>query len=129
MSASRSDQLIARIEAHIGCWKQFNCLANAARAKRIGPEDESHFLELKKIIALDAEIIFNSIEVQIPAREEITVLIGRAPSLRHLSEMGEGDWRGIENAWHKICIGWHSILGQFKIKQRNVETPFIGWKK
>ena len=50
MSDKRAGQLIARIEVHIGCWKQFNCFVNLARAKRFGPEDESHFLELKKII-------------------------------------------------------------------------------
>ena len=43
--------------------------------------------------------------------------------------MNEGELRGIENNWHKIYIGWHSILGQLKIKQRNGETSFFGRKK
>ena len=60
------DQLIARIEAHIECWKQFNNFAIAARASKFRPEDESHFLELKKIIAQDAETIFTAIEVSVP---------------------------------------------------------------
>jgi hypothetical protein len=128
MSAIPFDQLIARIEAHIECWKQFNNFAIAARAKKFGPEDESHFLELKKIIALDAETIFNSIEVRLPAREEITALIARAPSLRHLSETGRGDWHGIEDAWHKIYIGWHAVLGQVKIKRRGGDTSFFNEK-
>ena len=129
MSAKHPDPLIARTETHIGCWKQFNHFVTVARAKKIGPEDESHFLELKKILVQDLEMIFSSVEVKSPARAEIIALIARAPSLRHLSEMGEGDLRGIENAWHKIYISWHSILGQLKIKQRNGETSFFGKKK
>ena len=126
MSAKRSDQLIAQIEIHIGCWRQFNHFVNLARAKQFGPEDESHFLELKDIIAQDLEMMFASIEVESPTKPEIIALIGRAPSLRHLSEMGEGDLRGIENDWHKIYIAWHSILGKLKIKQRSGETSFSG---
>jgi hypothetical protein len=129
MSARRLDQLIAQTETHIECWKQFNHFVNVARGKKFGPADESHFLDLKSIIAQDLEMIFASIEVQSPGKEEIIALIGRAPSLRYLSEMGDGELRGIENNWHKIYIGWHSILGQLKIKQRNGETSFFGKKK
>jgi hypothetical protein len=125
----RIDQLIAQTEAHIECWKQFNHFVNIARAKKFGPDDEVRFLELKSIIAQELEIIFAAIEVATPTKEEIITLIGYAPSLRYLSEMGEGDLRGIENNWHKIYIGWHSILGQLKIKQRNGETSFFGRKK
>jgi hypothetical protein len=129
MSAKRHDESITWIETHIECWKQFNHFVNVARAKQFGPEDESHFLELKKIIAQDLELIFASIDVQLPTKQEIIALIGRAPSLRHLSEMGEGDLHGIKNAWHTIHIGWHSILGQLKIRQRNGDTSFFGRKK
>ena len=129
MSAKRSDQLIAQIEIHIGCWRQFNHFVNLARAKQFGPEDESHFLELKKIIAQDLEMIFASIGVKSPTKPEIIALIGRAPSLRHLSAMSEGDLHGIENDWHRIYTGWHSILGQLKIKQRSGATSFSGGGK
>jgi hypothetical protein len=129
MSANRLDQLIVRTETHIECWKQFNHFVNVARSKKFGPEDEAHFLELKSIIAQDLEMIFASVEVQTPTKEEIIALIGHAPSLRYLSEMGDGDLRGIENNWHKIYIGWHSVLGQLKIKQRSGETSFFGKKK
>ena len=123
------DQLIAQTEAHIECWKQFNHFVNIARAKKFGSEDESHFLELKSIIAQDLEMIFDSIEAQSLNKEEVIALISHAPSLRFLSEMGQGELRGIENSWHKIYIGWHSILGQLKIRQRNGETSFFGRKK
>jgi hypothetical protein len=125
----RIDQLIAQTEAHIECWKQFNHFVNVARSKKFSPEDESHFLELKSIIAQDLEMIFDAIEVQTLAKDEIIALIERTPSLRSLGGMGEGELRGIENAWHKIYIGWHSILGQLKIRQQSGETSFFGRKK
>jgi hypothetical protein len=117
MNAMPYEQLTARIEAHIECWKQFNHFALAARAKKFGPEDESHFLELKKIIAQDAEMIFSAIADKPSAKSEITALLGRAPSLRHLSETGRGDWREIEEAWHNIYIGCHATLGKLKAKK------------
>jgi hypothetical protein len=127
--SNKIEQLISQTETHIECWKQFNHFVNIARAKKFGPDDEVRFLELKSIIAQDLEIIFSSIEVESPTKGDIIALIGHAPSLRYLSEMGEGELRGIENNWHKIYIGWHSILGQLKIKQRNGETSFFGRKK
>jgi hypothetical protein len=127
--SAKIEQLINQTETHIECWKQFNHFVNVARAKKFVPDDEVRFLELKSIIAQDLEIIFASIEVASPTKEEIITLVGYAPSLRYLSEMSEGDLRGIENNWHKIYIGWHSILGQLKIKQRNGETSFFGRKK
>ena len=46
------------------------------------------------------------------------------------SEMSEGALRGIESQWHKIYIGWHSILGQLKVKQHAEEAKsFFGGKK
>jgi hypothetical protein len=129
VSVEDPGQLIVLIEIHIGCWKQFNYFVNAARAKMFGPDEEFHFLELKKIMAKDLEVIFASIEARSPARTEIPALMGRAQSLRHLSEMGEGDLHDIENAWHKIYISWHSILGQLKMKQRNGEISSTGGKK
>ena len=124
------DQLIAQTEAQIECWKQFNHFVNLARAKKFGPEDETHFLELKSIIAQDLEIIFSSIEVQALAKDEVIALVDRTPSLRYVSEMNEGEFRGIESAWHKIYIGWHSILGQLKVKQRAEEAKaFFRWKR
>jgi hypothetical protein len=127
--SAKIEQLINQTETHIECWKQFNYFVNIARAKKFGPDDEARFLELKSIIAQDLEIIFAHIEVASPSKDEIITLIGYAPSLRYLSEMNEGELRGIENNWHKIYIGWHSILGQLKIKERNGETSFFGRKK
>jgi hypothetical protein len=44
--------------------------------------------------------------------------------------MSEGSLRGIEAQWHKIYIGWHSILGQLKVKERAEDAKaFFRWKK
>jgi hypothetical protein len=130
MTPKEINQLVTQIETHIECWKQFNHFISLARAKKFSPADDHHFLEIKSIIVQELELIFASIEVQSPTREEIHSLIGSAPSLRLLSEIGEGALRNLETQWHKIYIGWHSILGQLKVKQRAVENKgFWGGKK
>jgi hypothetical protein len=129
MNAKELNQLVTQIETHIECWKQFNHFVNVARAKKFGPPDENHFLEIKSIIVQELELIYASVEVVSPTREEIHALIGNAPSLRYLAEMSEGALRGLESQWHKIYIGWHSILGQLKVKQRAEENKNFWGKK
>jgi len=122
MTPKEINQLVTQIETHIECWKQFNHFISLARAKKFGPADDNHFLEIKSIIVQELELIFAAIDVQSPTREEIHGLITNAPSLRYLSEMSEGALRGLETQWHKIYIGWHAILGQLKVKQRSEEA-------
>jgi hypothetical protein len=122
MNSKDINQLVTQIETHIECWKQFNHFITLARAKKFGAAEENHFLEIKSIIVQELELIFASIEVHSPTREEIHTLIGSAPSLRYLSEAGEGALRGLESQWHKTYIGWHAILGQLKVKQRAEEN-------
>jgi hypothetical protein len=130
MTPKEINQLIAQIETHIECWKQFNHFVDTARARKFGAADESHFLEIKSIIVQEIELIFAHVEAASPSRDEIHALIGSAPSLRALSEMSEGSLRGIEAQWHKIYIGWHAILGQLKVKQHAEESrSFWGDKK
>ena len=130
MTAKELNQLVTQIETHIECWKQFNHFINVARGKKFGPAEESHFLEIKSIIVQEIELIYAAIEVASPTRDEIHALIGNAPSLRYLSEIGEGGLRGLESQWHKIYISWHSILGQLKVKQRAEDNKSIwGAKK
>ena len=129
MTATELNQLVTQIETHIECWKQFNHFINVARTKKFGPAEENHFLELKSIIAQELELIFASVEAVSPSREEVLGLIGNAPSLRHLSELNEGAVRNLESQWHRIYIGWHSILGQLKVKQRTEETKTFWGKK
>ena len=130
MTLKEINQLVAQIETHIECWKQFNHFVNVARIKKFGAADESHFLEIKSVIVQEIELIFAHVEAASPTRDEIHGLIGSAPSLRYLSEMSEGTLRGIEAQWHKIYISWHAILGQLKVKQNTEETKsFWGAKK
>jgi hypothetical protein len=130
MTPKELNQLVTQIEAHIECWKQFNHFINIARAKKFSPTDETQFLEIKSVIVQELELIFNAVEVQSPTRDEIHALISGAPSLRFLSEMSDGALRGLESQWHKVYIGWHSILGQLKVKQKTEDTKaFWGSKK
>lgn len=129
MTSKDINQLVTQIETHIECWKQFNQFIASARAKKFGPADDNHFLEIKSIIVQELELIYAAVDVQSPTREEIHHLISNAPSLRFLSEMSEGALRGLETQWHKIYIGWHAILGQLKVKQRTVEQKTFWGKK
>jgi hypothetical protein len=36
--------------------------------------------------------------------------------------MNEGALRNLESQWHRIYIGWHSIQGQLKVRQRDEEA-------
>ena len=130
MTPKEINQLVAQIETHIECWKQFNHFIAVARAKKFSAADDNHFLEIKSIIVQELELIFASVEVASPTREEIHTLIGSAPTLRSMGDMNEGGLRNLESQWHKIYIGWHSILGQLKVKQRSAENKtFWGGKK
>ena len=122
MRDKKLDQLVNQMENYLECWKQFNHYLNLARAKKFGPEDDAHFLEIKSIIVQELELILAAVEVPSPTKEEIHALVGNAPSLRYLSEMSEGVLRNLENQWHKIYIGWHSILGQLKVRQREFNS-------
>jgi len=122
MSNKKLDSLIQQTENYLECWKQFNNFINLARGKKFGPEDENQFLEIKSVLVQELELILASIEVGSPTKEEIHGLIGNAPSLRYLGEMSEGALRNVENQWHKIYIGWHSILGQLKVRQHSEVT-------
>jgi hypothetical protein len=122
MSNKKLDELTTQMENYLECWKQFNQFVNLARTKKFSQEDETQFLEVKSILVQELELILSALEITSPNREEIHVLVGNAPSLRYLSEMNEGVIRNLENEWHKIYIGWHAILGQLKVRQRNGEA-------
>lgn len=122
MTPKDINQLVTQIETHIECWKQFNQFIALARAKKFSAEDENQFLEVKSVLVQELELILSSVEVASPSRAEVHDLVGNAPSLRYLSEMNEGVLRNLENAWHKVYIGWHAILGQLKVRQREEEA-------
>ena len=122
MSNQKLDQLVDQVENYIECWKQFNHFVTLARAKKFSQEEDNQFLEVKSVLVQELELILASIEVASPTREDIHTLITDAPSLRYLSDLNEGAARAFESQWHRIYIGWHSILGQLKVRQRGEQS-------
>ena len=112
------EELVQHTENFIECWKQFNNFINLARTKKYTPEEENHFLEVKSVLIQELELILAAMEIGTPTKEEVHALVGSAPSLRFLSESQEGVIRNIESQWHRVYIGWHSILGQLKVQQQ-----------
>jgi len=125
MDRKRLDELIIQIENYLECWKQFNHYLALARTKKFSQEDENQFLEIKSVLAQELEIILSAVECTSPNKEEVHALVGGAPSLRYLSELNDGSLRNLENQWHKIYIGWQSILGQLKVQHRQVESKSV----
>lgn len=119
MQQKQMHQLIQQLENYTECWKQFNHFVNVSRGKKFTHEDEAEFLEVKSVIVQQMEMVLASIEAGSPSKEEVLTLIGSAPSLRYLSEMNDSALRNVESQWHKLYIGWHSVLGQLKVHQRN----------
>jgi hypothetical protein len=120
MQPKQMHQLIQQLENYTECWKQFNHFVNVARAKKFTHEDEAEFLEVKSVIIQQMEMVLASIEAGSPSKEEVLTLVGSAPSLRYLSEMNDSAIRNVESQWHKLYIGWHSVLGQLKVHQRQL---------
>lgn len=120
MRDKKLDQLIQQLETFLECWKQFNRFINLTRARKFGPEDEQQFLEVKSVLVQELELILSIVDNGTPSREETHALIAAAPSLRFVSELNDSALRGLENQWHKIYIGWHSVVGQLKVRQRHL---------
>src|SRR5580698_7376998 len=117
MQNKKLDQLVTQLENYLECWKLLNHFINLARGKKFTAGDEKEFLEVKSIVVQELELINAAIECTSPSREEVHAFIAGVPSLRYLSEGNEGALRGLENQWHKIYVGFQSILGQIKVKQ------------
>ena len=127
MSNKKLDHVIVQLENFLECWKQMNTFINQAREKKFTSESESQFLEVKSVVVQEMELILAAIENVEPSRDEIMALIGSIPSMRSLGELHEGALRGVENQWHKVFIGWQSMLGQLKVKQREERSKsFFG---
>jgi hypothetical protein len=127
MDQKKLDDLIVQIENYLECWKQFNHFIVVARSKRYSQDDESQFLELKSVLTQELELILASVECNSPTKEEVLSLVSTTPSLRYLADQNDASLRNIENHWHKIFIGWQSILGQLKVQQRQVEPKSSLW--
>ena len=125
MNKTNVEQLILRMEGYLECWKQFNAFMSMARQKRFSPDDENQFLEIKSVITQELELILSSMDCGPISRDDVHSLISSGPSIRFLSEMNENSLRNVENHWHKLFIGWQSILGQLKVKQQQIEAKSL----
>jgi hypothetical protein len=128
MDQQKLDDLITEVENYLECWKQFNQSVVLARSKKFSQDDENQFLELKSVLTQELELILASFaEGSSPTKEEVIALVSASPSLRYLSEQNDSTLRSLENEWHKIYIGWQSILGQLKVQQRQVVPKSSLW--
>jgi hypothetical protein len=127
MDQTKLEDLISQIENYLECWKQFNQYVAQSRNKKFSQEDENQFLELKSVLTQELELILSSVECTSPTKEEVISLVSTTPSLRYLGEQNEANLRNLESQWHKIYIGWQSILGQLKVQQRQIVPKTSVW--
>ena len=121
MSAVKLDELIQQMENYLECWKQFNQYFVNAREKKFTAEDETQFLEIKSVLTQELELILASVQTENPSKDDILSLISGTPSIRYVSDLNDNAIRNLENQWHKIYIGFQSLLGQLKVQQRQTE--------
>ncbi|MEN9575741.1 MAG: hypothetical protein RL514_3596 [Verrucomicrobiota bacterium] len=122
MRNKKLDQLILELETHVECWKEFNHYLALARSKNFTPEDETQFLEVKSNITQGFEMLMSQVEGGgAPPREEVHAILTNAPSIRYMSELADNSLRGLENQWHKTFLDWQGILGQLKVKQKELD--------
>lgn len=131
MSAVKLDELIHQLENYLECWKQFNQYIVQARTKKFEQEDETQFLETKSVLTQELELILASVQTENPSKDDILTLIGGTPSIRYVADLNENAIRNLENQWHKIYIGFQSLLGQLRVQQRQTEkkSMFSFFKK
>jgi len=122
MSAKRMQDIIARMENYLECWKQFNHYLSLARFKKFTLDDENQFMEIKSVITQELELILTVTDGAQVSRDDVHTLMAAVPSMRFLSESNEAALRSIENQWHKLFISWQSILGQMKVQQKKTES-------
>jgi len=118
----RVAEMIERMEHYVECWKEFSHYVSLARTKQFSPEDEDMFLDTKSVITQELELILNEVQGSAVSREDVLALMAEAPSIRAISELNEGSLRSLENQWHKLYIGWQSMLGQLKVQQKQLES-------
>jgi hypothetical protein len=110
------------MENYLECWKQFNHYLGLARFKKFTLDDESQFMEVKSVITQELELILAVMDGAQVTRDDVHTLMTSVPSMRYLSESNESVLRNIENQWHKLYISWQSILGQMKVRQKQMEN-------
>jgi len=121
------DDLIAQLEAHVESWKNFNRFITKGRAKQATEDDEMEFLECKSVIFQELELICASFESGAPNKEDIRGIINNAPSIRSMGEMNENALRSLESSWHRVFGDWQTLLGQLKVRQRQMAADNSGF--
>ncbi len=121
MSANKAQEIIVRMENYLECWKQFNHYLGLARFKKFTLDDENQFMEIKSVITQELELILTVTNGAQVSRDDVHNLLTSVPSMRFLSESNESVLRNIENQWHKLFIGWQSLLGQMKVQSKKTE--------
>jgi threonyl-tRNA synthetase len=121
MSANNAQEIIVRMENYLECWKQFNHYLGLARFKKFTLDDENQFMEIKSVITQELELILTVTNGAQVSRDDVHNLLTSVPSMRFLSESNESVLRNIENQWHKLFIGWQSLLGQMKVQSKKTE--------
>ena len=128
MKTAPLDDTIRLVENYTQCWKHLHHYLALARSKKYESDDDAQFLETKSVLAQQLELVLAAVSCKFPTREEVHKLLGEIPSLRYLSDMGEDTLRAAESRWHRIYIGWQSILGQLKVSQQaRPESGFGAW--
>ena len=122
MRSKRVQEIIARMENYLECWKQFNHYLGLARFKKFTLDDENQFMEIKSVITQELELILTVTAGAQVSRDDVHNLMTSVPSMRFMSESNESVLRNIENQWHKLFISWQSILGQMKVQQKQTEN-------
>ncbi|MBM3875578.1 MAG: hypothetical protein FJ386_02525 [Verrucomicrobia bacterium] len=121
------DDVIAQLEAHVERWKNFNRFINKARARQSSEDDEMAFLECKSVILQELEVICAAFESGAPNKDDIRAIINNAPSIRSMGEMNDNSLRALESSWHKVFGDWQTILGQLKVRQRQMASESSGF--
>ena len=127
MKTSPIETTLQLVENYTECWKQLNHYLQLARSKKFESDDEAQFLEIKSVVAQQLEVVLATVRCQYPTREDVHKLLSETPSLRYLSEVNEDERRAAENRWHRIYIGWQSMLGQLKAKQLEKPAKGFNW--
>lgn len=123
MDKRRLDELLAHLETHLECWRQFNGFVMKGKDGDFDATDEAEFLEIKSSLVQQLEVIRNYIEEGGPNREAIHLLIGSAPSIAAVGQMGDTGQRSLESNWHQIFVAWQTVLGQIKAQGLNLGLP------
>lgn len=121
------EENIRLIENYVECWRQFSEFLRLAEIGKHTAEDETHFLELKSVLAQQLELVLAGPDAAALNRQEIHDLLNGVPSLRYLTDAQDDSIRNAENSWHKIYIQWQSALGQMKVKYRTEGEAKGGW--